>query len=128
MDAPATTESPRCPKCGSDQIDTDKFGALCGWKAVLFFAFAVCFVAATIVALAVEMSALPAESPDWLRAVANYLADSGLGRFILLSGVGLVVFAYVCLEGNADVLSGVAKLLGSPEHRCRLCGHRWPKA
>ncbi len=127
MDAPATTESPRCPKCGSGQVVTDKFGALRGGKAVLFFAIAVCFLAATIIALAVEMNALP-ELPDWLKAVAHYLADFGLGRFILLSGVGLVLFAYVCSEGNVDVLSGVAKLLGSPEHRCRPCGHRWPKA
>lgn len=127
MDTPATTESPHCPKCGSDHVDTSNFGALCGWKAVLFFVFAGCFLVATIVAVAVEMNAFPAESPDWLRAMAQSLADSGLGRFILLCGVGLVVVAYVCLEGHADVLSGVAKLLGSPEHRCRACGHRWPK-
>lgn len=101
MDAPATTESLRCPKCGSDQIDTDKFGSLRGGKPVLFFAFAVCFLAATIVAL----------------AVAQSLANSGLGHFVLLCGVGLAVVAYVSgyvyLEGQADVLSGVTKLLHS---------------
>lgn len=126
MNEPPIVTPPRCPKCDSDRVEFKEVGSPRGKKALCFYIFAVCYLVATLVAMSVEFKLFPADSPDWLKAMVQYLGDSGLGRFILLSAVGLVVFAYVCLEGHVDALSGVAKLLSSPERRCRLCGYSWP--
>ena len=120
------TTPPRCPKCDSDRVDFKEVGSPRGKKALFFYTFSICYVAATLVAMSVEFNLFPAESPGWLKSAVQYLADSGLGRFILFGAVGMVVIAYLCLEGGLDALSGLAKLLGSPERRCRLCGHSWP--
>lgn len=125
METPAPTDLPRCPKCDSNRVDLVKFGSPRGWKAVCFVVFAVCYLTATLIAMVVEMRMLPSESPDWLTSVSHYLADTGLGRLVLLGAVGLVIFAYLCLEGNVDALGGLQRILGSSEQHCRLCGYRW---
>ena len=126
MNEPPPIMPPGCPKCDSERIEFEPIGPPRGKKALGFYTFAVCYVTATVVAMAVELRLFPTASPDWLKAIVQWVAESGLGRMVLLSAVGLVVFAYVCLEGQVDALSGVMKLLSSPERRCRRCGHRWP--
>ncbi|NBU11320.1 MAG: hypothetical protein EBY09_10780 [Verrucomicrobia bacterium] len=126
MDVMVSTESPSCPKCGSDRVDYEKFGRPWGKKAVCFITFAVCYLAASVIAIAVETNTLPADSPAWLKAVAHYLEASELGRLIIVGAVIMVVIAYMLLEGMVDAVGTVAKWLGSHERRCRLCGHRWP--
>jgi hypothetical protein len=126
MDATVTTDSPCGPKCGSDRVHFEEFGRPRGKKAAAFVVLAICYAAASVVAFAVETNTLPTDSPAWLKAIAQSLAASELGKTIIVEGVIMVIMAYMFQAGSVDALGVLAKWLGSPERRCQLCGHRWP--